>query len=221
MLLLIGGLGLTPLLIPSGPKPGAPSGRPRRDAAERPRGPTRLRAMMQGSGRHRADVGGPRRAVRRLPHRPRERPYFTRDLRSYPVGAVRTYTDSDLKPGPTFYYRVRALRAAGESSVSGTAWPPPDYGLDGFTATGLVFNGGAAADKVLHLTDLNPNEARSAFYRQEVDVRRVPHEVPLPHRPRPADGRRLHVLHPGERPDRSGQSRPPASATKIFAIAWR
>ncbi len=99
-------------------------------------------------------------------------PYFTKDVRSFSVGAVRSCTDADLKPGATYYYRVRALRTAGESSVSNTAWPPPNYGPDGFTTIGLDLNGGTAvADKVLHLTDLNLNEARSAFYRQPVDVR--------------------------------------------------
>ncbi len=86
-------------------------------------------------------------------------------------GNVTHYTDGNLKPGPAYFYRVRALRDHGESGVSNSAWVPPDYS-EGFTPTGMVLNNGAAVvDKVLRLTDLNANEARSAFYQAEVDVR--------------------------------------------------
>jgi len=86
-------------------------------------------------------------------------------------GNVTRYTDGNLKPGPAYFYRVRALRQNGESGVSNSACVPLDYSQE-FTPAGLVLNRGAAVvDKALRLTDLNGNEARSAFYQAEVDVR--------------------------------------------------
>ena len=117
---------------------------------------------------------------------------------------------------------MRALRAAGESSVSNTAWPPPDYGPDGFTTIGLALNGGAAVgDKVLHLTDQNLNEARSAFYRQEVDVRafHTKFRFRIGAGPQTADGFTFCIQ--GGEPDRGGRSPPAASATRTFPTAWR
>ncbi|HEY7313737.1 MAG TPA: protein kinase [Gemmataceae bacterium] len=85
-------------------------------------------------------------------------------------GATR-WDDPTAAKGKPYHYRVFAVGAAGESPPSNVAWLPPSY-ANGFTADGLVLNGGAAiADKVLRLTDGGGNEARSAFYHLPVDVR--------------------------------------------------
>ena len=172
VLLLIAGVCLVLALLPTGHKPAVPATGPSVETPSRPRGPAHLRATMKGPDAIELtweDPDGPSSGFRI--DRAADA-YFTKDLHSFSVGPVRSCTDAELKPGATYYYRVRALRTAGESSVSNTAWPAPNYGSDGFTTIGLDLNGGATvADKVLHLTDLNPNEARSTFYRQEVDVR--------------------------------------------------
>ncbi len=169
--LLMAGVCLVIALLPIGRKPAIPATGPGAETPSRPRGPAHLRALMKGADAIELtweDPDGPSSGFRI--DRAADA-YFTKDLHSFSVGPVRSCTDAELKPGATYYYRVRALRTAGESSVSNTAWPLPNYGPDGFTTIGLDLNGGATvADKVLHLTDLNPNEARSAFYRQEVDV---------------------------------------------------
>jgi hypothetical protein len=99
--------------------------------------------------------------------------YFTKNLvmTSVPKGNARVYTDSGLASGATYYYRMRAIRESGESTVSNVAWTPLDYS-QGFTPIGLVLNRGAVViDKALRLTDAGANEARSAFYQTEIDVR--------------------------------------------------
>ena len=183
-----------------------PRPRPRRPRPRRPRrrgrrpGPPAGRE--EGRRRDRADLGDPDGPSTGFRVERAADPYFTKAVSAVTVGAVQSYTDDRLAAGAIYYYRVRAWRPSGESPVSDAAWPPPDY-ADGFTAAGLQLNGGAAVVGLrLRLSDLKPNETRSASTGRTGHAG-VPHEVPLPHRPRPV-GRRLHVLPPGRRPDRAG-----------------
>ncbi len=110
VLLLIGGVCLVLALLPPAPKPGAPAPVPNVATPNRPRGPTHLQARMKGPDAIELtwdDPAGPSNGFRI--DRASD-PYFTKDLRSIRVGPVQSFTDAELKPGPTFYYRVRALR---------------------------------------------------------------------------------------------------------------
>lgn len=174
LILLIGGVCWVAFVGPAPPKPGAPS--PANEVAalpESPRGPVHLRATAKGPDAIELtweDPNGPSTGfhIERSTDR-----WFTKDLTGTNVagGDLGSFTDAKVAPGVAYYYRMRALRASGESGLSNSAWPQPDY-AQGFTPTGLVLNGGAAVvEKALRLTDLNVNEARSAFYQSEMDVR--------------------------------------------------
>jgi serine/threonine protein kinase len=154
------------------PRPPAPTPAPAPTPPAPAPGPTHLRAAVKTPGAVELtwdDPHGPAAGCRL--ERSTDR-YFLANLVVMKVdGDVRNYTDAKAAPGQVYYYRVRAVRDSGESGVSNTAWPPPPY-ADGFTPAGLALNGGAAVvDKVLRLTDANGNEARSAFFREPVDVR--------------------------------------------------
>ena len=191
VLLLIGGVWLVLALLPAQPKP-AP--------------PVHLRAAMQGDAIGLAwdDPSGLAAGFRVERAADRQ---FTKDLISFPVGRTPNYSDGRLAASGSYYYRVRALRGPAESAPSNTAWPAPDYGSNGFAPFGLVLNGGATvADGVLHLTDANPGEARSAFFRQEQDVRafRTKFRFRIGAGPQTADGFTFCVQNAG--PTALGQS---------------
>jgi hypothetical protein len=139
----------------------------------KPPGPANLRATAKGADAVELtweDPNGPSKAFR--VERAGDR-YFTKNFLAAGSlsGTARTYTDSHAAAGETYYYRMRALRDSGESSLSNTAWASLFY-AQGLMSAGLVLNGGAAVvDKALRLTDAGGNEARSAFYQTEMDVR--------------------------------------------------
>jgi serine/threonine protein kinase len=177
---LIAGIGLGLVLLiavglaigfVAGAKPAAPSA-PSPAPPEPQRGPVHLRATTKGTDAIELtweDPHGPSTGFRI--ERATDRRFAQNVIGAKVAGDVHNFTDVKLAPGEMYYYRVRALRAAGESTVSNTAWPPPDY-AQGFTPNGLVLNGGAAVvEKALRLTDQNASEARSAFFRQPMDVR--------------------------------------------------
>jgi serine/threonine protein kinase len=173
LLMLLGGVWLIVSLVSAAPKPiAAPPGR-MLVLPEKPRGPVNLRATAKGADAIELtwdDPKGPSKGFRI--ERATDR-YFTKNLlaTSLPQGDARAYTDTRLAAGAAYYYRMRALRESGESSVSNVAWPPLDYS-QGFTPTGLVLNRGAVViDNALRLTDAGGNEARSAFYQTQMDVR--------------------------------------------------
>ena len=174
LLFLTGGVWLVVGFVPGAAKPSIPPAEPAAKAPETRRGPVAVRATAQGPDAIELtwqDPHGPSSGFRI--ERATDRWFSAKNttVAATVAGDVTRYTDANLKPGPAYYYRVRALRDNGESGVSDPAIVPPDYG-QGFTSAGLVLNGGATVtDKVLHLTDLNGNEARSAFYQAEVDVR--------------------------------------------------
>ncbi len=86
-----------------------------------------------------------------------------------------SFTDTGLANGTTYYYKVTAVNAAGESAKSAEVSATP-LGINfaaGFSgATGLAFNGSAAkiVGTQLQLTDGGANEASSVYYNQKVDV---------------------------------------------------
>jgi hypothetical protein len=171
--LLAGGVWLVVSLLPAAPKPAAaPTGRTLPLPAKPP-GPASLRATAKDANAIELtweDPNGPSKAFR--VERADDR-YFTKNLLATNAlsGKALAYTDSHAAAGETYYYRMRALRESGESSLSNTAWASLFY-AQGFTPAGLVLNGGAAVvDKALRLTDAGGNEARSAFYQTEMDVR--------------------------------------------------
>ena len=167
LFLLIGGVWLVASLTPGTPKPAADSSDKALPLPERPRGPVNLRATAKGTDAIQLtweDPNGPSKGFRI--DRAADR-YFTQNLvaTQVPNGNERAYTDSHVAPGAAYYYRMRALREAGESTVSNVAWASLFY-AQGFTSSGLALNGGAVViDKVLRVTDANNNEARSAFSR--------------------------------------------------------
>jgi serine/threonine protein kinase len=173
LLLLVGGVWLAVSLVPGAPKPAAAPPGQMLVLPEKPRGPVNLRATAKGTDAIELtweDPNGPSESFRVT--RATDR-YFTKNLvmTSVPKGNARVYTDSGLASGATYYYRMRAIRESGESTVSNVAWTPLDYS-QGFTPIGLVLNRGAVViDKALRLTDASANEARSAFYQTEIDVR--------------------------------------------------
>jgi serine/threonine protein kinase len=173
LLLLIGGVWLVVSLVSGAPKPAtAPPERTLALVVKSP-GPANLHATAKGADAIELtweDPKGPSKAFR--VERAADR-YFTKGILATSAlsGAGRTYTDSHTAPGETYYYRMRAIRESGESSLSNAASASLFY-AQGFTPTGLVLNRGAAViDKALRLTDAGNNEARSAFYQTELDVR--------------------------------------------------
>jgi serine/threonine protein kinase len=174
LILLVGGVCWVAFVGPAPPKPTAPSpGYLGAALPEPPRGPVHLRAAAKGPDAIELtweDPNGPSTGfhIERAADR-----WFTKNLIGTNVagGDLRSFTDAKVAPGVAYYYRMRALRASGESGLSNSAWPPPDY-AQGFTPNGMVLNGGTAVvEKALRLTDLNVNEARSAFYQSEMDIR--------------------------------------------------
>jgi serine/threonine protein kinase len=171
--LLAGGVWLIVSLLPAAPKPVPASPERASLVPVKPPGPANLRATAKGADAVELaweDPNGPSKAFR--VERAGDR-YFTKNFLAAGSlsGTARTYTDSHGAAGETYYYRMRALRDSGESSLSNTAWAS-FFSAQGFTPTGLVLNGGAAVvDKALRLTDAGGNEARSAFYQTAMDVR--------------------------------------------------
>jgi serine/threonine protein kinase len=87
------------------------------------------------------------------------------------AAGVHRHAHATARRGEPAYYRVVAVGAGGASAASNVAWLPPSY-EDGFSADGMVLNGGAVlAGRVLRLTDGGVNQARSAFYHLPMDVR--------------------------------------------------
>ena len=118
LLLLIGGVWLVASLTPRTPKPAASSSERALALPERPRGPVNLRATAKGTDAIELtweDPHGPSNGFRI--DRAADR-YFTQNLvaTQLPHGNERAYTDSQLAPGATYYYRMRALRKSGEST---------------------------------------------------------------------------------------------------------
>jgi serine/threonine protein kinase len=198
LLLLIGGVWLIVSLVPGAPKPTAVPPGQTFALPEKPRGPVNLRAKAKGPNAIELtwdDPNGPSEGFRI--ERATDR-YFTKNLvpMSLPRGGARAYIDTGLASGAAYYYRMRALREAGESSVSNADWAPVFY-AQGFTSAGLALNRGAVViDNVLRLTDAGGNPNGRAF---------LYHTVPLPHQPGRC-GRRLHLLHPRRRADGSGRA---------------
>ena len=174
LLFLGGGVWLVTSLISGPPKPAAPAP-PGQTLAlvVKPPGPTNLHTTIKAAGAIELtweDPKGPSKAFR--VERATDR-YFTKDILATGAirGDARAYTDSHTAPGETYYYRMRALRESGESSLSNTASASLFY-AQGFAPTGLVLNRGAVViDKALRLTDAGNNQARSAFYQTEMDIR--------------------------------------------------
>ncbi len=171
--LLAGGAWVIASFIPAAPKPAAAPSERTHLLSVKPPGPANLRAAVKGTDAIELtweDPNGPSKAFR--VERATDR-YFTKDLlaASSLSGTARTYTDSHVASGETYFYRMRALRDSGESSLSKVVWGSLFYPQE-FTPTGLVLNRGAAViDKALRLTDASNNEARSAFYPMQMDVR--------------------------------------------------
>ena len=199
LLLLIGGVWLIVALVSATPKPiTAPSGQTLA-LPEKPRGPVNLRATANGAEAIELtwdDPNGPSIGFRIDQAADR---YFTKNVvgTSLANGDARAYTFTRLASGAAYYYRMRALRESGESSVSNVAWAPVFY-AQGFTPSGLVLNRGAVViDKALRLTDAGPNEARSAFYQNSVDVRSFTTQFRFKISPSTADGFTF-CIHGGE-----------------------